>query len=56
MKAIDRVMAAYAKTHKLSDEQAETVRSELSRFIDQLLNARLSDPSKNQSGIFRDSN
>jgi hypothetical protein len=37
MKAIDRVMAAYAKTHKLTDEQAEAVRTELSLFIEQLL-------------------
>jgi hypothetical protein len=37
MKAIDRIMAAYTKVHKLTDEQADTVRKELSFFVTQLL-------------------
>ena len=46
MKAIDRVMAAYAKTHKLTDEQAEAVRTELSLFIEQLLDGLMPDRSQ----------
>jgi TnpA family transposase len=41
MKAIDRVMAAYAKSHKLTDAQAEMVRRELSLFIDQFIDDRM---------------
>jgi hypothetical protein len=41
MRAIDRVMAAYAKVHKLTDEQADVVRQELSGFISKLLDGRL---------------
>ena len=37
MKAIDRVMAAYIRTHQLTDEQAALVRQELTVFIDELL-------------------
>jgi hypothetical protein len=40
MKAIDRVMVAYAKTHKQTDAQNNMVRLELSFFIDQLLDGR----------------
>jgi hypothetical protein len=49
MKAIDRVMAAYAKTHKLTDEQAEAVRTELSLFIEQLLDGPMPDRSQDHS-------
>ena len=46
-KAIDRVMAAYTKTHKLTVEQTALVRENLSKFIDELLqNIR----SSNQGG------
>jgi hypothetical protein len=48
MKAIDRVMAAYAKVHKVTDEQTELVRGELSRFIDQLLYGRQPEGAENQ--------
>jgi hypothetical protein len=41
MKAIDRVMAAYAKVYKLTDEQANNVRKELTSFIEKLLDGRL---------------
>jgi hypothetical protein len=41
MKAIDRVMAAYAKVHKLTDEQADIVRKDLTSFIAKLLDGRL---------------
>jgi hypothetical protein len=41
MKAIDRVMAAYAKVYKLSAEQASNVRKELTSFIEKLLDGRL---------------
>lgn len=37
MKAIDRVMAAYGRTHQLTEEQARLVRQELSVFIEELL-------------------
>ncbi|MBA2402495.1 MAG: hypothetical protein H0V72_28145 [Bradyrhizobium sp.] len=37
MKAIDRVMAAYSRTHQLTEEQARQVRQELSIFIEELL-------------------
>jgi len=40
MKAIDRVMAAYGRTHKLTEEQAKLVRQELSVFIEQLLEGK----------------
>jgi hypothetical protein len=41
MKAIDRVMAAYAKVYKLPDEQADIVRKDLTSFITKLLDGRL---------------
>ena len=37
MKAIDRVMRAYQRTRKLTDEDASLVRAELSKFIDELM-------------------
>lgn len=37
MKAIDRVMTAYGRTHQLTEEQASLVRRELSAFIEELL-------------------
>jgi hypothetical protein len=40
MKAIDRVMSAYAKRHPLTEEQAIMVRSELVAFIDELLSGK----------------
>jgi hypothetical protein len=36
MNALDRVMVAYAKTHKLTDAQYQLVRIELSSFIQEL--------------------
>jgi hypothetical protein len=56
MKAIDRIMAAYAKTHKLTHEQANIVRKELSLFIDQLLCERVPERSKNQTTTLSNSN
>lgn len=46
MKAIDRVMAAYRRTYKLSEEQAELARIELSKFIDELLDGKMPRPPK----------
>jgi len=46
VKAIDRVMAAYRRSHKLTDLQADTIRTELSKFIDELLAERLPEPAK----------
>ena len=37
MRAIDRVMRAYSCTHKLTDEQHQQVRGELSKFIRELM-------------------
>jgi len=37
MKAIDRVMKAYSRTHQLTEAQTRLVRRELSAFIDELL-------------------
>jgi hypothetical protein len=45
MKAIDRVMAAYAKVYKLTDEQAINVRKELTSFIEKLLDGRVPERS-----------
>jgi hypothetical protein len=56
MNAVDRVMAAYAKTHKLTDEQADIVRRELSLFIEQFLYERQPKGSQSQTGIIPDSN
>jgi hypothetical protein len=42
-------MAAYAKNHKLTDEQTDLVRRELSFFIDQILDGRLPESTKNQN-------
>jgi hypothetical protein len=41
MKALDRVMAAYAKVHKLTDEQTDVIRNDLSSFITKLLDGRI---------------
>jgi hypothetical protein len=41
MKAIDRVMVAYAKVHNLTDEQADIVRKDLTSFINKLLDGRM---------------
>jgi hypothetical protein len=37
MKPIDRVMNAYLKTRKLTEDEAARVKAELSRFIDELM-------------------
>jgi hypothetical protein len=50
MKAIDRVMRAYSRTRELSGEQADLVRRELSRFIDQLMLGRSLHPSDDNDG------
>jgi hypothetical protein len=54
MKAIDRVMAAYAKVHKVTDEQTDLVRRELSSFIDQLLHGRQPEGSETQTETRRE--
>jgi hypothetical protein len=41
MKTIDRVMSAYLKTRKLTEEEASRVRVELSRFIDELMTGKV---------------
>lgn len=46
MKVIERVMAAYRRTHQLTEEQAEIVRQDLSKFIDELLAGRLPERAK----------
>ena len=43
MKAIDRVMKAYGRTHQLTEAQAVMVRKELSVFIEELLAEKNSD-------------
>lgn len=43
MKAIDRVMVAYGRTHRLTEAQTRLVRQELSAFIDELLAGKLED-------------
>jgi hypothetical protein len=50
VKAIDRVMAAYLKGHKLSDEQTDAVRKELSIFIDQFLEGPMAAQNEPQGG------
>ena len=40
MSAIDRVMRAYASKHDLNPEQTAIVRSELSRFIEELMSGK----------------
>lgn len=37
MRAIDRIMRAYSRTHTLTDDQQQQVRAELSKFIHELL-------------------
>jgi hypothetical protein len=37
MRAVDRVMRAYSRVHKLTDEQHQQVRGELSKFIRELM-------------------
>ena len=37
MRAIDRVMSAYLRTRKSTEEEAARVRAELSKFIDELM-------------------
>ena len=37
MKAIDRIMQAYCRTHILTEDQQQQVRGELSKFIQELL-------------------
>jgi hypothetical protein len=37
MKAIDRVMNAYLRTRKSTEQEAARVRAELSKFIDELM-------------------
>jgi hypothetical protein len=49
VKAIDRVTAAYAKLHKLTDKQTEMVRKELSLFIDAFLDGQVPQPPQNQN-------
>jgi hypothetical protein len=41
MKAIDRVMASYSRTHELTEEQTAVVRKELAEFIDGFVSDRL---------------
>jgi hypothetical protein len=37
MKAIDRIMRAYSRTHTLTDDEHLQVRGELSKFVQDLL-------------------
>jgi hypothetical protein len=37
MRVVDRVMRAYSRTHKLTDEQHQQVRGELAKFIRELM-------------------
>ena len=46
MKAIDRVMAAYHKAYKTTEDQTELVRAELSRFVEELLAGQRREPPK----------
>lgn len=46
MKAIDRVMLAYRKAHKLTEREDSAIRAQLSIFIDELLAGRLLIPKK----------
>jgi hypothetical protein len=41
VKAIDRVMAAYRRAHELTEDQAQTIRDDLSKFIDDLIAGKL---------------
>ncbi len=41
MKAVDRVMIAYCRPHRLTEAEAELLRKELSSFIDELLERKL---------------
>jgi hypothetical protein len=43
MRAIDRVMRAYSRTHQLTEAQTIMVRQELSAFIDELLAGKKPD-------------
>jgi hypothetical protein len=45
MKAVERVMKAYLSTRKLSVEQTDLVRAQLTKFIDELL-AKTPEPPK----------
>jgi hypothetical protein len=46
MKAVERVMKAYLSTRKLSVEQTDLVRAQLTKFIDELLAAKTPAPPK----------
>lgn len=48
MKAIDRVMNAYLSTRRLSDEQREFVRADLSKFIDDLKSGKTNPEATTQ--------
>jgi hypothetical protein len=37
MKTVDRVLRAYERKHKLTEDQARVIRAELSKFIEELL-------------------
>lgn len=49
MRAIERVMEAYRRTHNLTEEQAGMVREELSRFIDEMIAGRLPQSPKSNN-------
>jgi hypothetical protein len=48
MKAIDRIMIAYAKTRTLTEEQAKLARRELSKFIHELMYGPGKPPDQRQ--------
>lgn len=50
MKAIDRVMTAYGRTHRLTEAQTSLVRRELAIFIDELLAGKQLDDRVGPSG------
>ena len=45
MSLIERVMKAYASKHDLNPEQARLVRTELSRFVQELTAAKPQEPT-----------
>jgi hypothetical protein len=51
MKTVDRVMQAYKRKHKLTEDQAKVIRAELSKFIDDLLERNCSSLRRNEINV-----
>jgi hypothetical protein len=49
MNAIDRVMRAYSRKHRLTEQQASRVRLELSAFIEELILGEIVTPEPGAS-------